>query len=200
MAEVTMEQIKKLRERTGLGVMDCKKALIEANGDEEKAIEILRKKGLATAAKKATRVAKEGFIGSYIHSNGKIGVLVEVNSETDFVARNKEFREFAKNIAMQIAASSPFYVSPEDIPQEVLEKEKEIYREQLKDSGKPEHVIERIIEGKLKKYYEEVCLLEQPYVKNPEITVRQYLTEQIAKFGENIVIKRFVRFAVGEEP
>lgn len=200
MAEVTMEQIKKLRERTGLGIMDCKKALIEADGDEEKAVEILRKKGFATAAKKATRVTKEGFIGSYIHSNGKIGVLVEVNSETDFVARNEEFREFAKNIAMQIAASSPLYVSPEDIPQEVLEKEKEIYREQLKDSGKPEHVIERIIEGKLKKYYEEVCLLEQPYVKNPEITVRQYLTEQIAKFGENIVIKRFVRFAVGEEP
>jgi len=200
MADITMEQIKRLRERTGLGIMDCKQALIEAGGDEEKAIEILRKKGLATAAKKATRATKEGFIGSYIHSNGKIGVLVEINTETDFVARNAEFREFAKNIAMHIAASFPLYVSPESIPEEVLEKEKEIYREQLKDSGKPEHVIEKIIEGKLKKFYQEVCLLEQPYVKNPDITVKQYLTEQIAKFGENIVIRRFVRLAVGEEP
>ncbi len=199
MSEVSMEKIKRLRERTGLGVMDIKRALQEAGGDEEKAIEILRKKGLATAAKKATRAVKDGFIGSYIHFNGKIGVLVEIDTETDFVARNQEFREFARNIAMHIATSAPQYVSPEDIPQEVVEKEKEIYREQLKAQGKPEHVIDRIIEGKLKKFYEEVCLLEQPYVKNPEVKVRDYLTEQIAKFGENIVIRRFARLAVGEE-
>ncbi len=200
MPEITMEKIKRIRERTGLGVMDCKTALIEAEGSEEKAIEILRKKGLATAAKKALRKTEEGFVGSYIHSNGKIGVIVEINTETDFVSRNTEFREFAKNIAMHIAAFDPRYVSPDNIPEEVIEKEKEIYREQLKDSGKPEKIIERIIEGKLKKFYEEVCLLEQPYVKNPELKVKQYLTEQIAKFGENIVIRKFSRIAVGEEP
>ncbi len=199
MSEVTMEKIKRLRERTGLGVMDIKKALQEAGGDEEKAIEILRKKGLATAAKKATRTVKDGFIGSYIHFTGKIGVIVEIDTETDFVARNEEFREFAKNIAMHIATSAPQYVSPEDIPEEVLNKEKEIYREQLKAQGKPDHVIDRIIEGKLKKFYEQVCLLEQPYVKNPDIKIKDYLTQQIAKFGENIVIRRFARLAVGEE-
>ncbi len=197
MADISLEKIKRLRERTGLGIMDCKQALIEAGGDEEKAIEILRKKGLATAAKKALRTAKEGIIGHYIHSNKKIGVIVEVNCETDFVARNEQFQEFVKNIAMHIAASDPKYVSREEVPEDVLEKEKEIYRAQVKD--KPPHIIEKIVQGKLEKFFKEVCLLEQPYVRNPDISVKDYVAENIAKFGENIIIRRFARFVVGEE-
>ncbi len=199
MAEVTMEMIKELRARTAAGFMDCKKALEEAGGDMEKAIEILRKRGLAIAEKRASKAASEGVVASYIHANNKIGVLVEVNCETDFVARTDEFKEFAHNIAMQIAATNPICVRREDVPQEVLEKEKRIYEEQARESGKPENVIERIVQGKLEKFFQEVVLLEQPYIKNPDITVQDLLNELIAKTGEKIVIRRFVRFQVGEE-
>lgn len=197
--EITIEMIKELRERTGAGVMEAKKALEEANGDMEKAVTILREKGVIKAAKKAGRIAKEGIIEAYIHTGDKLGVLVEVNCETDFVARTDEFRKLAKDIALQIAGMNPQYVSKEDIPPEVIEKEKEIYRTQLRNEGKPEHVIEKIIEGKLEKFYEEVCLLEQPFVKNPEIKVKDLITEAISKLGENIVVRRFARFVVGEE-
>ncbi len=197
--EITIEMIKELRERTGAGVMEAKKALEEANGDMEKAVTILREKGVIKAAKKAGRVAKEGIIEAYIHTGDKLGVLVEVNCETDFVARTEEFRKLAKDIALQIAGMNPQYVSKEDIPSEVIEKEKEIYRTQLKNEGKPEHVMEKIIEGKLEKFYEEVCLLEQPFVRNPEIKVKDLITEAISKLGENIVVRRFARFVVGEE-
>ena len=194
---ITSSMVKELREKTGAGIMDCKRALEEANGDMEKAIEILKKKGIAKAEKKASRVAKEGLIGSYVHMGGKIGVLVEVNCETDFVARTDEFKQLVKDIAMQIAAMKPLYVSPEDIPEEVLEKEKAIYREQA--AGKPEHVVERIVEGKLKKFYEEVCLLEQPFIRDDSKKIRDLIQEAIAKLGENIKVSRFVRFEVGEE-
>lgn len=197
--EITIEMIKELRERTGAGVMEAKKALEEANGDMEKAVTILREKGVIKAAKKAGRIAKEGIIEAYIHTGDKLGVLVEVNCETDFVARTDEFRKLAKDIALQIAGMNPQYVSKEDVPPEVIEKEKEIYRTQLRNEGKPEHVIEKIIEGKLEKFYEEVCLLEQPFVKNPEIKVKDLITEAISKLGENIVVRRFARFVVGEE-
>ncbi|ACI20078.1 translation elongation factor Ts [Dictyoglomus thermophilum] len=197
--EITIEMIKELRERTGAGVMEAKKALEEANGDMEKAVTILREKGVIKAAKKAGRVAKEGIIEAYIHTGDKLGVLVEVNCETDFVARTDEFRKLAKDIALQIAGMNPQYVSKEDVPPEVIEKEKEIYRTQLKNEGKPEHVIEKIIEGKLEKFYEEVCLLEQPFVRNPEIKVKDLITEAISKLGENIVVRRFARFVVGED-
>jgi elongation factor Ts len=197
--EITIEMIKELRERTGAGVMEAKRALEEANGDMEKAVTILREKGVIKAAKKAGRVAKEGIIEAYIHTGEKLGVLVEVNCETDFVARTDEFRKLAKEIALQIAGMNPQYVSKEDVPQEVIEKEKEIYRTQLKNEGKPDHVIEKIIEGKLEKFYEEVCLLEQPFVRNPEIKVKDLITEAISKLGENIVVRRFARFVVGEE-
>uniref|UniRef100_A0A7C3MH59 Elongation factor Ts n=1 Tax=Dictyoglomus thermophilum TaxID=14 RepID=A0A7C3MH59_DICTH len=197
--EITIEMIKELRERTGAGVMEAKRALEEANGDMEKAVTILREKGVIKAAKKAGRIAKEGIIEAYIHTGEKLGVLVEVNCETDFVARTDEFRRLAKEIALQIAGMNPQYVSKEDVPQEVIEKEKEIYRTQLKNEGKPDHVIEKIIEGKLEKFYEEVCLLEQPFVRNPEIKVKDLITEAISKLGENIVVRRFARFVVGEE-
>ncbi|ACK42481.1 MULTISPECIES: translation elongation factor Ts [Dictyoglomus] len=197
--EITIEMIKELRERTGAGVMEAKKALEEANGDMEKAVTILREKGVIKAAKKAGRVAKEGIIEAYIHTGDKLGVLVEINCETDFVARTDEFRKLAKDIALQIAGMNPQYVSKEDVPPEVIEKEKEIYRTQLRNEGKPEHVIEKIIEGKLEKFYEEVCLLEQPFVRNPEIKVKDLITEAISKLGENIVVRRFARFVVGEE-
>lgn len=190
--------IKELRQRTGAGVLDCRNALREADGDVEKAVEILRKKGLAAAAKKSGRVASEGLVQSYIHGNGRIGVLAEVNCETDFVAKTEEFRNLVKDICMQIAASSPQYVSVEDIPAEVLEREKEILREQAEREGKPEHVIEKMVEGRLKKFYSEVCLLEQPYIRDPDKTVSQLLTEKIAAIGENIKVRRFVRFELGE--
>jgi len=187
-----------LRDKTGAGFMDCKKALEEANGDIEKAVEILKKKGIAKAAKKATRTASEGLIGSYIHHGGKIGVLVEVSCETDFVARTDEFQEFAHNIAMQIAATNPVAISRDQVPQEILEREKKIYEEQLRESGKPEHIIPKIIEGKLEKFYKENVLLEQEFIKNPEITIQDLLNELIAKTGEKIVIKRFCRYQIGE--
>jgi len=191
--------VKELREKTGAGIMDCKKALQECQGDLEKAVEALRKKGLATAVKKASRATNEGVIHSYIHMGGKIGVLIEVNCETDFVARTDEFKELAHNLAMQVAASSPLYVSKEDVPEDALEKERRLYREQALEQGKPEKVIDRIVEGKLNKFYQEVCLLEQPFIREPEKTVSQLITEHIAKLGENIRVKRFVRFQLGEE-
>ncbi len=197
--KVTMEMVRKLRDMTGAGVMDCKKALEEAEGDFDKAVEILRKKGAAKAAKKAGRATTEGIITSYVHFNGKIGVLLELNCETDFVARTDEFKELAYNLAKQVAAMSPRWVSRENVPEEVIEKEKEIYREQLKDSGKPENVIEKIIEGKLNKFFEEYCLLEQDYIFEEGKKVQDIVTEAIAKIGENIKVSRFVRMEVGEE-
>jgi len=187
-----------LREKTGAGIMDCKKALAEAGGDPEKATEILRKKGAMAAAKKAGRSTKEGIIGHYVHFGGKIGVLVELNCETDFVANTQEFQDLAKDLAMQVASAQPLYVEMGDVPQEVLAKEKEIYRAQALGEGKPEKVLERIVEGKLKKFYSQVCLMEQPFVKDDSITVRQRVEATVGKLGENIVVRRFVRFQVGE--
>jgi elongation factor Ts len=179
-------------------MMDCKSALSEVGGDMEKAIEFLRKKGLATAQKRAGRAMTEGTIQSYIHMNAKLGVLVEVNCETDFVAKNDDFQGFAKNIAMHIAASNPLGIAPEDISPQVIEKEKEIYRAQALDMGKPENVLDKIVDGKLKKFYQDNCLMNQPYVRNPDITIADLLNELIAKIGENISIKRFVRYQIGE--
>lgn len=196
--QITAQMVKELRERTGAGMMDCKWALGEAQGDMEKAIDLLRKKGLAAAAKKAGRVAAEGAVGSYIHAGGKIGVLVEVNSETDFVARTDEFQELVRDLAMHIAAAEPRFVGREEVTPEVLERERAIYREQAAATGKPAQVVERIAEGKLEKYFSEFVLLEQPFVKNPDVTVGQLITEKIAKIGENIVVRRFSRFRLGE--
>ena len=195
---VTMELIKELREKTGVGIMDCKKALNECDGDLEKAIDYLRKKGIATAKKRGGRATSQGQIQAYIHAGGKIGVLVEVNCETDFTGKTEDFSAFVKDIAMQIAATNPVAVDRDRIPAELLEREREIYATQAKEMGKPEKVIEKIVEGKMKKFYSEACLLEQPFVKNPDITVQDYLNELIAKTGENIVIRRFVRFQLGE--
>lgn len=193
---ITAQMVKELREKTGAGMMECKKALESSGGDFNKAIEILRQKGLATAQKKASREAREGIITSYIHMD-KIGVMLELNCETDFVARNEEFRQLAKDIAMQIAAANPPYIQREDIPHDVIEKEKEIYKSQIK-GNKPPQVIEKILEGKLEKFFEEVCLLDQPFIKEPEKKIKDLITEKIAKFGENIMVKRFVRFQVGQ--
>lgn len=195
---IDAKTVMELREKTGAGIMDCKKALAEAGGDPEKAIEILRKKGAMAAAKKAGRSAKEGSIGHYVHFGGKIGVLVELNCETDFVANTKEFQELAKDLAMQVASTQPLYVEVGDVPEDVLSKEKEIYRAQAMGEGKPEKVLERIVEGKLKKFYAQVCLMEQPFVKDDSITVRQRVEATVGKLGENIVVRRFVRFQVGE--
>jgi elongation factor Ts len=199
MANVTAEMVKKLRDRTGTGMMDCKNALVECGGDEDKAVELLRVKGLAAAKKKAGREANEGVIASYIHPGDKLGVLVEINCETDFVARTDDFREIVKNIAMHIAASDPLAVDRDGIPEDLLETEKKIIAEQAKESGKPENVIGKIVEGRLNKYYEETCLLEQPYVKNPDVNIKEYIDSAIGKLGENIVVRRFVRFKLGEE-
>ena len=198
MANISAAMVKQLREKTGAGMMDCKNALSEVNGEIEKAIELLRKKGLATAQKRAGRTLSEGIIQSYIHMTGKLGVLVEVNCETDFVAKNEGFQEFTKNIAMHIAATNPLGITPEDISQEIIEKEKEIYRAQALDLGKPENVIDKIVEGKLNKFYQENCLLNQPYVRDADISIADLLNELIAKIGENISIKRFVRYQIGE--
>jgi elongation factor Ts len=198
MAEVNLEQVKELRERTGAGMGDCRKALIETKGDMEKAIEWLREKGVASAGKRSGRTAKEGKVHAYIHGNGKIGALVEINCETDFVARTEDFEELVKEVGMQIAAMAPLYVKREDVPAEVIEKEKEIYRAQMKDSGKPANVVEKIVEGKLDKFYKEVCLLEQAYIKDDKKNIETFVKEKIAKLGENIVIKRFARFVLGE--
>jgi len=192
-----LQQVAKLRQQTGCGINDCKIALEEAGGDLDKAIEILRKKGEIKAAKKATdRETKEGVVFAYIHQNKKIGAMIELDCETDFVARNEEFQALAKDLAMQVAATNPLYLKPEDIPESVLEKEKEIYKEQVLAESKPENVIEQIIEGKLEKYYEDVCLLKQPFIKNEDLTIEQLIKEKIAKIGEKIEITQFVRFQV----
>ncbi|MEO0092248.1 MAG: translation elongation factor Ts [candidate division WOR-3 bacterium] len=196
---ISMDLIKELRARTNSGILDCKQALEETQGDINKAIELLRKKGIASAEKKLQRATVEGVVDAYIHPGERLGVIVEVNCETDFVARNQDFRRFVHEIAMQIAATDPIAISREDLKPEIVEREKKIYESQLKDSGKPPQVIEKIIQGKLEKFYSDVCLLEQPFVKIPEKKVGDYLKEQIAKYGENIKIKRFVRFKLGEE-
>lgn len=196
--EIPIDLVKDLRQRTGAGIVDCKLALEEAKGNIEEAIDYLRRKGLAKAAKKAGRVATEGLVASYIHPGGKIGVLVEINCETDFVAKTEEFQTFVKNMAMHIAAANPQYIRREDIPVDVIEREKQIYRMQALEAGKPEKVIDKIVEGKLERFYSEVCLLEQTYIKDPDLTVKDVLDAMIAKVGENINIRRFVRFQLGE--
>ena len=196
--EISTELLKDLRQRTGAGVMDCKAALQEAKGDIEAAIDYLRRKGLATAAKKAGRIATEGLVASYIHAGGKMGVLVEINCETDFVARTEDFQTFVKNIAMHVAAANPQYIRREEIPAEVLEREKKIYQTQAQEGGKPEKVIDKIVEGKMERFYSEVCLLEQTYIRDSEMTVKEVLDGMIAKFGENMAIRRFTRFQLGE--
>lgn len=192
-----LDAVKKLRFKTSAGMMECKEALKETGGDIDKAVDVLRKKGIAKAAKKATRVAEQGVIESYIHMGDRIGVLLEVNCETDFVARNKDFRQLTREIAMQVAASNPLYVSRDEVPAESIEKEKDIFRSQIKD--KPEDVLEKIVLGKIEKYYSEVCLIEQPFIKDPNVKIKDLLTQIIATLGENIVVKRFVRFEIGEE-
>jgi elongation factor Ts len=196
--EISAEQVKKLREKTGVGLMDCKDALRAANGDMEKAVDYLREKGLAKLAKRGGRAATDGAIASYIHTGGKVGAMVEVNCETDFVAKTDEFQVFVKDVVMQITASNPQYVRREEIPAEVLEKEKTIYRNQARESGKPEKILDKIAEGKLEKFYQEVCLMEQPFIKNTDITLKELLEELVTKLGENILVRRFVRFQLGE--
>jgi len=195
---ISAQMVKELREKTGAGMMDCKKALQETGGDMEKAIEYLREKGIAKAAKKADRIAAEGVVESYIHAGGRIGVLVEVNCETDFVAKTDDFKALVKDVAMQIAAMNPKYVRREEVPQEVLNKEREILKQQALAEGKPENIVEKMVEGRLSKYFKEICLLEQPYVKDPDKTIDQLVKETIAKLGENINIRRFVRYEMGE--
>lgn len=196
--EITTEMVKELRTATGAGVLECRKALETAKGDFDAAVKILREKGLAAAAKKASREANEGLIGHYIHQGSKVASLIEVNCETDFVARTDEFRGLVHDLAMQVVAARAQYLRPEDVPADVLEQEKAIYRAQLADEKKPAHVIERIIEGKLAKFYEDTCLLEQPFIKDPSVKVKDLVTASIAKLGENIRVRRFARFAVGE--
>ncbi len=197
--EITSAMVKELRDKTGAGMMDCKEALQASGGDFEKAIDFLRKKGMSAATKRSSKAAKDGAVGSYSHMGGKIGVLVEVNCETDFVAKTDNFTGFVKDIAMHVAASNPLYLKSEEIPAADLEREKAIYRDQLAQEKKPEKIWDKIIEGKLRKYYEDVCLLDQKFIKNPDITVKTLLTEMIAKTGENIIIRRFARFQLGEE-
>jgi elongation factor Ts len=195
---ITAKDVKELRDRTGAGMMECKAALAETNGDQEKAIDLLRAKGAAKAAKRSSREASEGAVGSYIHMGGRIGVLVEINCETDFVARNDEFQKLVRDVAMHIAAASPAAVRREDIPADEVERERAVYREQMKESGKPEKIWDKIVDGKLEKFFQESALLEQPFVKDPDITVGQLVTQAGAKTGENIVVRRFTRFALGE--
>ena len=195
---ISAGQVKELRERSGAPMMDCKNALTEAKGDLEQAMVLLRKKGIATAAKKAARVTSEGSVGSYIHAGGKIGVLVEVNCESDFVARTDDFKDLVKDIAMHIAAADPKFIRKEEVTPEAYEKEKEIYRAQAASTGKPANVVEKIVEGKMSKFYEEVCLYDQPFVKEPGITISQLIASKIGKLGENISVRRFARFKVGD--
>jgi elongation factor Ts len=195
---ISAKDVKELRERTGAGMMECKAALEETGGDQEKAIDILRAKGAAKAAKRSAREASEGAVGSYIHMGGRIGVLVEINCETDFVARNEEFQRLVRDVAMHIAAANPVAVSREDVPADEVERERAVYREQMRESGKPEKIWDKIVEGKLEKYFQEVALLEQPFVKDPDITVGQLVTQAGAKTGENIVVRRFTRYSLGE--
>lgn len=196
---VTTEQVKELREKTGAGLMDCKRALTEANGDLEQALDILRKRGIEVARKREGKAASEGTIASYVHAGDQIGVLVEVNCETDFVARTDRFKEFARDAAMQVAALQPKWVAPEDVPDEVLEREREVLREQAQQEEKPEHIVEKMVEGRLNKFYEEFCLLKQPYIRDDSVTIEDKLNELVTAVGERIVIPRFVRFQVGEE-
>ena len=195
---VSAQQVKELRDKTGAGMMDCKKALTETNGDIEQAVVLLRKQGIADASRRASRKTAQGLVSSYIHAGGKIGVLVEVNCESDFVARNEVFQQFVKDICLQICSANPLYLAPEDVPQEALEREKEIYIEQARGTGKPENVLEKIAEGKMRKFYETVCLLEQPFIREPKTKVKDLVKETIAKLGENIRVSRFARFQVGE--
>lgn len=199
MAEITAEMVKLLREATNAGVLDCKKALSETGGDFEAAVEILRKKGLATAAKKASRDANEGLIGTYVHPGSKVASIVEVNCETDFVARTDEFQQLARDLAMHVTAARPLWVAREDVPADVVAKEREVYGEQMANSGKPAQVIAKIVDGKLDKWYSEVCLLEQAFIKEPDVTIKDLLTNRIASLGENIKIRRFSRLEIGAE-
>lgn len=198
MAEISAQLVKELREATNAGILDCKKALTDANGDFDAAVEILRKKGLSSAAKKASRETNEGIIGHYIHPGSKMASLVELNCETDFVARTEQFQNLARDLAMHVVAAQPLYLSRENIPGDVVAREKEIYGEQMANSGKPAHVLEKIVEGKLDKWYTEVCLLEQPFVKNPDTKIQDLLTSAIAALGENIKINKFSRMVIGE--
>lgn len=195
---ISAQVVKELREKTGAGMMDCKKALVDSKGDMEKAVDFLRKSGIAKAEKKGSRDVKEGIVYSYIHHGGRLGVLVEVNCETDFVAKTDGFKELVHNIAMQIAATNPVAVSSKDISRDLIEKEKEIFTAQAKDSGKPDNIIEKIVEGRVQKYFQEVCLVEQPFIKDPEKRVGDLITETVASLGENITIGRYIRYAVGE--
>jgi elongation factor Ts len=195
---ITTEQIKELREATGAGILDCRKALEQADGDYKKAVDVLREKGLAKAAKRADRAASEGVLELYTHGNGRVGVMVEVNSETDFVARSKAFRDFAHEVALQIAASAPIYISADDIPEDVLEHERQIAKTRALQDGKPEAVVDRIVQGRIEKYKDEVCLLRQPYIRDEDMTIEKLLHQHIGSIGENIVIRRFVRWEVGE--
>ncbi|HHT95257.1 MAG TPA: translation elongation factor Ts [Clostridia bacterium] len=190
--------VKELREKTGVGMMECKKALVEANGDLEKAVTILRERGLANAEKKSGRIAAEGIVASYIHGGGRIGVLVEVNIETDFAAKNEDFQAYVKDIAMQIAASKPEYVKRDQVPTDIIENEKAILRTQALNEGKPEKVVDKMVEGRIEKYYKQVCLMDQAYIRNPDISVQQLTNEIIAKIGENISVRRFTRYEMGE--
>jgi len=196
--KITAQKVNELRQRTGIGMMECKKALQETDGDIEKAINVLRKKGMARAKEKMSRSTCDGMVGSYIHMNGRLGVLVEINCESDFVSRNEEFQELVKNVAMHIAAANPTYVSADQVPAESLQEEKDIIRTQFKDSDKPEELVEKIVVGKLGKFFSEICLLNQPYIKDDKMTVEQLLATYIAKFGENIQVKQFARFALGD--
>jgi elongation factor Ts len=198
MSGISANLVKELRERTGVGMMDCKKALAECAGDIEKAVDLLREKGLAAAAKKAGRIAAEGLVESYIHGAGRIGVLIEVNCETDFVAKTEEFKTFVKDLAMQVAAAKPEYVRKEDVPAEDVERERAVLRAQALNEGKPEKIVDKMVVGRIEKYYKDVCLLEQPFIKDPDVTVSKMLNEKIAKIGENISIRRFARFELGE--
>jgi elongation factor Ts len=198
MTTISAAMVKQLREKTGVGIMDCKQALSSCEGDIDKAVDFLRKKGLATAQKRAGRAMSEGLIQPYIHMGGKLGVLIEINCETDFVAKNDDFKEFAKNIAMHIAATNPLGIASDDVTEDVINKEKEIYRAQAIELGKPENVIDKIVEGKLKKFYKDSCLLNQAYVRDPDVIISDLLNDLIAKMGENITIKRFVRFQIGD--
>ncbi len=197
--QITTQMVKELRQATGAGVLDCRKALEAADGDFDKAVTMLREKGLAAAAKKASREAKEGLIGNYVHPGAKMAAIIEVNCETDFVARTPEFQTLVKDLAMQVVAARPRWLSPEDVPAEVIEQERAIYRKQLEEEGKPEHIMDRIIEGKLKKFYDENCLLEQAFIKDTDIKIKDMVTNAIARLGENIRIRRFARFEVGAE-
>jgi elongation factor Ts len=199
MGEINAQMIKELRNRTNAGVMDCKEALTEAAGDMEKAVDFLRKKGLATALKRAGRETSEGLVHSYIHTGGKIGVLVEVNCETDFVAKTDEFKSFVKDLAMHIAASRPLGIEREDVPKDVLQREEQVYRAQALETGKPENILDKIVQGKMEKFYKESCLLEQQYVRDPDITIQDLIHDMVAKSGESISVRRFVRYQLGAE-